>query len=253
MDTPALGDSVFNYRQYSEFRFLQYYQQIVHVVRLRPRTILEIGPGDHTVTDFLRRKGYTVRTLDSDPMLFPDFLVDVRQEFDLGEWFDVVLASKVLEHLPAGMVGAVLDRMARHLAPAGHTVIAVPYSTIRLCRRGCTWFRGSGRQIPYPHLPRYWLEVPARFVRGLWRRTRFSHPREVRDSFFGKKVPGDAVDVHHWDLGRWPTTRRWMRGLLAERFREVSEFVYVNTNCVFFVCGNRKGHIRDSRADAAQC
>jgi len=237
MDIRQIGTSPFNYRSYSEFRFIQYLQQISHVMALQPRTVLEIGPGDHTVTDFLRRKGYQVTTVDSDPALSPDLLVDIRKEFDLCRRFDVILASKVLEHIPARMVGEVLDRMVRHLNSGGSAVIAVPYASIRFCRRGCTWFGGDagGTRIPYPHLPKYWVHLPAGAVRGLWR---MLLRRRIAGSFdFTFRVPPDenSTDVHHWDLGRWPTTRRWFRGLLEDRFAQISEFVYVNTNCVFYV------------------
>ena len=95
----VLGDSIFSYKDYSVYRFLHYYQQISYVLPLKPNEILEIGPGDHTITDFLRRKGIKVDTMDNDPQLHPDFLHDIRNSFPQMQKWDLVLASEVFEHM----------------------------------------------------------------------------------------------------------------------------------------------------------
>src|SRR2546422_11302860 len=98
----ALGDSPSN-RPWSNIgpeNFLHFYQQLDNVLAQSPRRVLEVGPGDHTVTDFLRRKGVEVDTVDFDAELHPDFVRDLRQPLDLPRAYDVVLAAEVLEHMP---------------------------------------------------------------------------------------------------------------------------------------------------------
>src|ERR1700694_3362087 len=94
---PKLGDSPFNYDDYSAFRFIHYWQQIHHIRKLKPGKILEIGPGDHTVTDFLRRKGFGIQTLDNDSRLHPDYQRDIRERLNIDARFDLVLACEVLD------------------------------------------------------------------------------------------------------------------------------------------------------------
>src|SRR5712671_3305985 len=94
-----LRDSVFNYTDYMPERFLHYYQQITHVLEFQPKRMLEIGPGDHTVTDFLRRKGIEVETYDNDPKLDPTYLGDIRKALVTRGGYDLVLASEVFEHM----------------------------------------------------------------------------------------------------------------------------------------------------------
>jgi hypothetical protein len=48
------------------------------------------------------------------------------------------------------------------------------------------------------------------------------------------EYPEDRVDVHHWDLGMQPTTRRRVRRVLQQRFELIEESVHVDTNCVFY-------------------
>jgi SAM-dependent methyltransferase len=133
MTVKALGESVFHYQDYTVYRFIHYFQQIHHVLNLEPKKILEIGPGDHTVTDFLRRKGgVVVKTFDNDPNLFPDYLGDIREELKINERFDLVLASEVFEHMNIKWLPIILENIKNVLVDGGYLVVSLPYSTIRL-------------------------------------------------------------------------------------------------------------------------
>ena len=212
-----LQDSVFNYTDYMPERFLHYYQQITHVLAFQPRRMLEIGPGDHTVTDFLRRKGVEVETYDNDPKLDPTYLGDIRKELVTRGPYDLVLASEVFEHMNVKWLPQVLRNIRRVLAPGGILLVSLPYSTLRLFPPR----RNYGRIVScegrlHTHIPLYVL-----------------HTLLLRRSVL-PTYPDDKFDVHHWDLGILPTTRRAVRKIFTQQFSLVLEKAYVNTNCVFF-------------------
>jgi len=235
MGSKTQGDSPLSRYDYTIFTFIHYYQQIHHCIKLKPIRVLEIGPGDHTVTDFLRRHGIAVRTLDNDPRLHPDYVGDIRKELPIDEKFDLVLASEVLEHTNIRYLETILENIKRVMATDAYLVVSIPYTTIRL-------FPGRskyGRIIScegriYTHIPYFFLQWVRPFIRGIYR---IVMKRQVRGAFeIGiPEFPDDRYDVHHWDLGFWPTTRGRVRNILKKRFTIVEEKAYVDTNCVFFV------------------
>jgi len=229
----ALGPSAFNYSAYGPERFLHYYQQITHALRFSPKTVLEVGPGDHTVTDFLRRKGVEVETYDNDPLLEPTYIGDVRQPLEVPKRYDMVLASEVVEHMNVRWLPSVLRNLRDVLKEDGVLVLSVPYTTLRLFDPHGRIVSCEGRfQTGVPMYQFYRLAVPLLFfyrwlVKGL--------PPGV-----AIRVPGipdyadDRFDVHHWDLGYQPTTRRLVREILRKEYSILDEQVYLRTNCVFF-------------------
>jgi hypothetical protein len=231
-EAPTLGPSVFNYAEYSPARFVHYYQQIASVLRLSPRSVLEVGPGDHTVTDFLRRKGIKVETLDGDPNLHPTYLGDLRGDFSIPRRYDVVLASEVLEHMSFRWFSPVLDRLARLLEPGGHLLLSLPYSTLRFFAPNGDVISCEGR-IP-TGIPLYQYHRATFLPRALRRIVAGRSWRDALPVHAIPEYPDERVDVHHWDLGIQPTTRRRVRRVLGQRFRVVEETAHVDTNCVFY-------------------
>lgn len=231
----ALGDSPFNYTEYSAERFVHYFQQIQHVLALRPRTVLEIGPGDHTVSDFLRRKGITVKTFDNDPRLRPDYCGDLLAPLPIAERFDVVLASEVFEHFRFADLPRILDHVAAVMARAGSLVASLPYTTVRFFPPRGGLMSCEGRL--HTGIPYYVVQAGLTVVRGVYRTLRRGEPPRHAFAWYPAFEPhgGDRHDVHHWDLGTWPTTRRRVREVLRRRFDVTTERAYRGTNCVFFV------------------
>ena len=232
----ALGDSPFNYRDISADRFLHYHQQIVYVLRHAPKSVLEIGPGDHTVTDFLRRKGIAVETLDNDPRLRPTYLADLREPFSTPRRYDVVLASEVFEHMNIKWLPRVLANIREAIAPGGALVVSVPYSTVRLFPPRATYGRivsCEGRVLT--HIPLHAADVVVWPARALYQL--LVQRTGLRQALARRTLPtypDDCFDVHHWDLGIAPTTRRVVRQIFKKTFDVTDERPYVNTNCVFF-------------------
>lgn len=91
------------YKNYdTKRRWISYWHQIEEVLELNPSTVLEIGVGNKTVSDYLKKHDLDVTTVDIDPELDPDVICDVRNlsdEFNNNS-FDVVLCAEVLEHVP---------------------------------------------------------------------------------------------------------------------------------------------------------
>ena len=222
-------------RDYTVWVFIHYYQQIQHLLRLRPRKVLEIGPGDYTVADFLRKKGITVKTFDIDPNTRPDYVGDVREQLEIDERYDTVLASEVFEHMDIRWLERALQNITKVIMDGGWMVVSLPYSTIRLFPERSKYGRivsCEGRLRTY--IPFYWIQPMLTLTRAIYRilRGRF------RDAFEYVKIrewPDDRIDVHHWDLGWHPTTRKVVREIFAKHFTVVEEKAYVNTNCVFFI------------------
>ena len=83
-------------------RWSTYALAISEIMKINPKKILEIGPGNGIVTSILKKIGFEVKTLDFDSSLNPDFVFDVSNDsiLDLKQYdFDLILASEVFEHI----------------------------------------------------------------------------------------------------------------------------------------------------------
>jgi hypothetical protein len=83
-------------------RLSTYCLLLLEVASLDPKKILEIGPGNYFLTKTLKFLKYNVKTLDFDPQIKPDYVMDVSSDEILNlkkEGFDLVVASEVLEHI----------------------------------------------------------------------------------------------------------------------------------------------------------
>ncbi len=108
-------------------RFISYFYQTDLVGSLDPKTILEIGKGNGTFSDYMKKFGYQVTACDFDASLNPDVVADVRSLPLADNSFDVVTAFEVLEHLPFEdfpKALAQLKRVARR-----HVVLSLPYKS----------------------------------------------------------------------------------------------------------------------------
>jgi SAM-dependent methyltransferase len=81
-------------------RWLSYYYQSKTVLKLGVVSVLEIGPGNGTVSDYLRKQGIALTTVDIDPELKPDITASLLKIPLPDNSFDLVMACEVLEHLP---------------------------------------------------------------------------------------------------------------------------------------------------------
>lgn len=87
-------------RYMSKERWNSVWHQLDEVIRLKPESVLEIGPGPgvfkHTASLF----GIKVETLDLDSELAPDHVCSATALPFANNTYDVVCAFQMLEHLP---------------------------------------------------------------------------------------------------------------------------------------------------------
>ena len=145
-------------------RWMSYWHQIRAVLAVRPRTVLEIGPGSGVFRTYLQQAGVDVKTLDIDTSRKIDYVADITkldEALPAGLVFDAVCAFQVLEHLPFEELETCLGGIARRANP--HVFISLPYRGLRV-RLGFWWgdsFLTLGHKflLPWRHKPcpeHYW-------------------------------------------------------------------------------------------------
>jgi SAM-dependent methyltransferase len=192
-------------------RACSFWHQVDEVLDAGGRTVLEIGPGSGIVTDWLRRSGLEVTTLDMDPSLAADVHGSVTElPFD-NDAFDVILCSQVLEHMPWEAVRAALPELGRVAAKAA--VISVPDSR--------PW-AGIASPLYYgwyiEHVRQRLPQGRVRIVRDILRRR-----IRVRDAAFIALTPSSwAYGGKVWALKRPPVPHgSWTVEPHAEHFWEL--------------------------------
>ena len=81
-------------------RWMSVWHQLNEVIKLEPKTCLEVGPGPGLFKNVSSNFGIHVETIDLDPELQPDHVGSATSlPFD-KESFDVTCAFQMLEHLP---------------------------------------------------------------------------------------------------------------------------------------------------------
>ena len=103
-DTPFWSKGFYDHKA----RWIHYYHQVNFVARtIRNReknmegfTVLEIGPSHGFVTDYLRKFGVAVTTLDNKKEYSPTVVGSVTHIPLPDNSFDFVIICEVLEHLP---------------------------------------------------------------------------------------------------------------------------------------------------------
>lgn len=139
-------------------RWMSYWHQIRAVLSVRPRTVLEIGPGSGVFRGYLQRAGVDVKTLDIDASRGVDFVADLTrldETLPAGLTFDAICAFQVLEHLPLADLDTCLANIARRANP--HVFISLPYRGLHI--RWAFWWGdyhfnlGHKFMLPWRHKP----------------------------------------------------------------------------------------------------
>lgn len=118
-------------------RFAAYWHQLDELLGLKVQSVLEIGVGNGFVSDYLRRRGLQMVTIDLDPALVPDTVGTITALPFRSEAFDAVACYEVLEHLPYDLFPAALEEIHR---------VAGRYASLSL--PDCTRAYRVGIQIP---------------------------------------------------------------------------------------------------------
>lgn len=105
-------------------RWCSFWHQIDEIVRLKPNSVLEVGPGAGILATILKHLGYNYKSLDIADDLKPDYLGNVL-DIPLGDnTFDVIVCFQILEHIPYESFRIALSELFR--VSKNHVIISLP-------------------------------------------------------------------------------------------------------------------------------
>ncbi len=174
-------------------RFASYYHQIKKVVKLSPETLLEIGVGNKTVSNYLKEMGIKVKTCDFDSSLKPDIIADIRKIPLDNKSFDLVMACEVLEHLPFEELDNALNELNR--ISKEYVIISIPYAS--LCFEFIFKFPFADKFFGN-HFINFLIRIP------LW----------IKNKFNGE---------HYWEMGKQGYSKRLLRKKISNNFEIIEE------------------------------
>jgi SAM-dependent methyltransferase len=181
-------------------RFCSFWHQLDSVLELEPQTVLEVGPGDGLVTDWVRRAGIEVMTLDIDRRAKADIEGSATEMPVEADSHDVIVCCQVLEHLPYDQAEQALREIAR-VARVG-AVISVPNRTPWVGIEYPLYYGLQIRQVAECFAGRGKLAA----LRGIFRRQ-----LRVREALFLLLVPGRWLyGGKTWEAKRPPVPHRAM-------------------------------------------
>lgn len=200
------------YKEYdSELRFIHYFYQTDIIKKINPKTILEIGVGNKTVTNYLKEHNFNVTTCDFDKKLKPDYVADIRKLPFKENKFDLILACEILEHLPWNEVDVALEQLQK--TTKKYVLLSLPYAA--------TTFEFIVK-LPLFHkiLKRNYLDFFFRIPK-----------------FYKKpKFTGE----HYWEIGLKGHSIKKVRELMRKRFKIVEEIRPLLTTYHYFFVLEKK-------------
>lgn len=105
-------------------RWDSFWHQIELARQLKPRSVLEVGPGPGVVTHALRQAGFAVTTCDIAEDVGADIVASVTKLPFADDCFDVAIAAEILEHIAAEDLPIALGELRRVVTKGA--VISVP-------------------------------------------------------------------------------------------------------------------------------
>lgn len=176
-------------------RFISYFSQVDTVIGLDCRKILELGIGNGTVSNYLKRMKLDLTTFDINEELEPDYVGDIRDlPFEDGS-FDLVMSCEVLEHLPWEDVDKAFSELGR--VSKKYVFISLPYS--------CISFEFV---IKFPYAKKL---LGKTFLKLL-----------LRIPYFYKQHSFDGE--HYWVIGRKGYSLKVVRDRIKKHFKVMKEF-----------------------------
>ena len=121
----------YNIRYDKKSRFCSYWHQIQEILLLRPKEVLEIGIGNGFVSEYLKKRGIKLITLDIDRRLNPDIVGSVLELPFADESFSVLACYELLEHIPYEDFNKALSEILR--VCKSYAILSLP-DVNRVCR-----------------------------------------------------------------------------------------------------------------------
>jgi ubiquinone/menaquinone biosynthesis C-methylase UbiE len=134
-------------------RFSSYWYQLREVLKRKPESVLEIGPGDYVFANYLKQNTKIKYTsVDFAEDLKPDVVADVRKLPFPENSQSIVCAFEVLEHLPFDEFQNNLKELLR--VASDYVIISLPH-----------WGRSFAFVVQIPFLGKYKLnfKLPYKF------------------------------------------------------------------------------------------
>jgi ubiquinone/menaquinone biosynthesis C-methylase UbiE len=169
-------------------RFIDYFYQIELIRKTKPKTILEVGIGHATLSNYLKSKGLNIITCDFDESLKPDIVADIRNLPFEENQFDTVVAFEILEHLPFKDFKNCLNQL--HKVTKRHLIISLPYSGIYI---------------------EFILKFP--LIMKLFKKPIFNILLSI--PLFTHRF---SSKQHYWEVGRKGYSRNRIKNLLKQKF-----------------------------------
>lgn len=159
----------YNFHKYCGLgRWISYWYQINEILKIGPRSILEIGGGDKFLENYLKNNtDIEYKNLDIAEDLNPDILGSVDSMPLPDNSFDMVCAFEILEHLPFEKLEKSLKEIYR--VSRGDVIISLPH-----------WGRHFSISVRLPYF---------RIIRFMYKLNLFSQ----KHRFNGQ---------HYWEIGK---------------------------------------------------
>lgn len=176
-------------------------EQIITVKKNNVLNLLEIGKGNGFVSDFLKKAGVEITTLDINPNLKPDICGSATnlEEVLSGKKYDWVLCAEVLEHVPFEMAKEILAQISK--------------------------VANVGAIITVPRCQRIFLKIQANVVIS---KIPFFKGKGADINWLLSKLGGrDISECHHWEIGHSKETQlAKFKDLLEEDFKIERTWIY---------------------------
>lgn len=156
--------------------WIRYAAMVKELTNQKPKSILEIGPGEGVVKKVIEGFVENYDTLDVNPRLSPTYEGDVREtKNELREKYDCAIAADILEHIPFADLEKALKNLFFYLKPGGTALITIPHRVWFVFK--LSWLNGNGNLFRFPG----------------WTRTFYHRLR-------GRKENPIDLD-HQWEIG----------------------------------------------------
>ncbi len=201
----------FDERGTNEESWIAYSNQLRLMMKYNWKTILEIGPGNKIVQNYLQEKKKEVATLDIVKELNPTYVGDVRNIPHLIK-VDAVACFQVLEHIPWEDVEQALKSI--YNAVNRYVFISVPYSALAF-RFHFIFFSKTiiDKSI---HIP-------------IWLKHNISEEKIQKTQTY-----------HYWEMGRKGTSYTAFKNKLKKYYRVVEEYQNHNSRFQYYFILEKK-------------